>query len=145
MRRLLLLALVSVLMMGAACSVSPGDKVEVTIDEWSLKVDPGQARSGRVRFEIDSVGKMRHDLALVLAKSVDELARTPEGKLDLSANRPIDEIEAFEPGYYSATSPNLLAGDYLFICTLTSEVNGQQVDHLAKGMWTKFTVVARKR
>ena len=98
-----------------------------------------------MRFEIDSIGEMKHDLALVLAKSVDDLARTPEGKLDLTANRPIDEIEAFEPGHYSATSPNLPAGNYLMICTLTSEVNGQQVDHLAQGMSTKFTVVARKR
>lgn len=145
MRRLLLLALVPVLLLGSACSVSPGDKVTVTIDEWSMKVEPGQARSGRVRFDIDSVGEQQHDLALVLAKRVEDLPRTPDGKLDLTANRPIDEIEAFEPGHYSATSPNVLAGEYLFICTLVTEVNGQQVDHLAQGMWAKFTVVARKR
>lgn len=145
MRRVWFVALVAVLAAGSACSVSPGDKINVTLDEWSLKVDPGQVRSGRVRFEIDSVGEMPHDLALVLAKSVDEIPRTPEGKLDFSSNRPIDEIEAFEPGHYSATSPNLLGGQYILLCTLTSDVNGQPVEHLAQGMWTKLTVVARKK
>lgn len=145
MRRLLPLVLVAVLATGTACSVSPGDKVTLTIDEWSMKVEPGQVRSGRVRFEIDSVGETQHDLALVLAKNVDELPRTPDGKLDLTANRPIDEITAFDPGHYSATSPNLLAGQYLLLCTLTSDVNGQPVNHLAQGMWTKLTVVAREK
>ena len=145
MRRLLLLALVPVLALSGACSVSPGDKVTVTLDEWSLKVEPGQVRSGRVRFEIDAIGEQRHDLALMLAKRVEDIPRTPEGKLDLTANRPIDEITAFEPGHYSATSPNLPAGQYLLLCTLTSDVNGQPVEHVAQGMWTKLTVIARKK
>lgn len=140
MKRLTGSALASVVLFatavfGSACSVSAGDKVQITLKEWSLTAAPGQARSGRVRFEIDSVGATKHDLALILANRVEDLARTPDGKLDLAANRPIDEIEAFEPGHYVATSPNLLAGKYLFVCTLD--------DHFARGMWAKFTVVAR--
>jgi hypothetical protein len=137
MKRLVVLVAAVPLILGAACSVSPGDKVSVRLDEWSIKVTPATARSGRVRFQIDSVGKERHDLALIQAARVEDLPRTPEGKLDLAANRPIDEIEAFEPGHYIATSPNLLAGKYLVVCTLE--------DHVARGMWAKFTVVARKK
>ena len=119
-----------------ACSVSPGDKVTITMTDNSLDVSPSRVRSGRVRLAIDSVGEMTHDLALMLAKDVSALARTPEGKLDLQgANRPIDEIESFEPGHYIATTPNLLAGRYLVVCTI----------HVDQGLVGKLTVVPRKR
>ena len=88
--------------------------------ESSISVDPGSARSGRVRLAIDSIGNRKHDLALVLGDDITKVPLTPDGNLDLTgANRPIDEVKAFEPGHYIATSPNLVAGRYLFVCTLS--------------------------
>jgi plastocyanin len=134
-KRLLALAALTVFV-GSACSVSPGDKVTVTMDDFSVAVTPGKATSGRIRFEIDSVGEQTHSFALMLAKDPAALVRLPDGKLDLEgANRPIDEIEPFEPGHYIATTPNLLAGDYLIICTL----------HIDQGMATKFHVDPRRK
>jgi hypothetical protein len=132
-----LLAVVAVLALGAsACSISPGDKVLVTMKDFSITVAPGHATAGRIRFAIDSVGKETHAFALMLAKDPSALVRLPDGKLDLEgANRPIDEIEPFEPGHYIATTPNLLAGDYLIICTI----------HIDQGMATKFHVDPRKK
>jgi hypothetical protein len=129
-----------------ACSISPGDEVQVTMKEWSITLSPEPVRSGRVRLAIDSVGSRKHDLALIQGSDVSALVRTPDGKLDLTgAHRPIDEIKAFSPGHYIATSPNLLAGHYLVICTLTSVINGQPVDHLAQGMLAKLTVTERTK
>jgi len=137
---LALLALVPVLLAG--CSVSPGDKVTVTMKEWSIAVTPGEATSGRVRFEIDADGELKHDFALLLAKDIAAVAKLPTGALDLEGpNRPIDEIEAFEPGHYIATTPNLLAGDYLMVCTLVTD----GVPHFAQGMVTKFHVNPRTK
>ena len=38
------------------CSVSPGDKVSVGLEEWKIDVSPSSVRSGRVQFEIDNEG-----------------------------------------------------------------------------------------
>jgi hypothetical protein len=143
MRRVRLIALLALVpFLLAGCSVSPGDKVRVSMDEWSMAVRPAEATSGRVRFEIDSEGEMTHDFALLLAKDITAVPKLPTGALDLEgANRPIDEIEAFEPGHYIATTPNLLAGDYLMVCTLVTD----GVPHFAQGMVTKFHVNERAK
>jgi uncharacterized cupredoxin-like copper-binding protein len=135
--RRLLAVTAALAVVASACSVSPGDKVDVTMQDFSISVTPARATSGRVRFAVDSVGKEKHNFTLMLAKEPSELVRTPEGKLDLEGpNRPIDEIEeAFEPGAYILTTPNLLAGDYLIVCTI----------HFDQGMVTKFQVDPRKK
>ncbi|MEY2425085.1 MAG: hypothetical protein QOI61_657 [Actinomycetota bacterium] len=138
-RLIALVALVPVLLAG--CSVSPGDKVRVTMKEWSINVTPAQATSGRVRFEIDSDGERTHNFALILAKDIADVPKTPQGAIDLVASRPIDEIDAFEPGHYIATTPNLLAGDYLMVCTLVTD----GVPHFAQGMVAKFHVNERAK
>lgn len=132
-RLMVLLAASSVVLAG--CSVSPGDKVDVTMKDFSIDVSPSEVRSGRVRFAIDSIGTEQHDLKFILASTVDALARTPEGKLDLVANRPVDEIETFKPGHYLATSPLLNPGHYLVVCTI----------HVDQGMVAKLTVNPRKK
>jgi uncharacterized cupredoxin-like copper-binding protein len=137
-RRLASVALIAaVALVAPACSISPGDKVGVTMKEYSIALNPAHgARSGRVRFAIDSVGELEHDFALVQAKTLAEIPRTPEGKLDLTgAFRPIDEIKPFRPGHYIATSPNLNAGHYLVLCTI----------HADQGMVTDLTLAPRKK
>lgn len=134
MKRLIVLVVVLPVLLGG-CSVRPGDKVGVTVKEYSISLSPAKATAGRVRLLIDSIGNEVHDLRLMAAKSVAELPRTPEGKLDLVANRPMDEIEEFEPGHYIATSPNLPAGQYLVVCTI----------HVDQGMVADLTVNPRKK
>jgi plastocyanin len=134
MKRLLFLVVLLPLLLGG-CSVSPGDKVDVVMKEYSIAVSPQAVTSGRIRWAIDSVGKEDHDLAFILAKSVEDLPRTPEGKIDLVANRPIDEIEKFAPGHYIATSPLLRPGHYLVICTI----------HVDQGMVAKLTINPRTK
>lgn len=137
-RRFVSLACIAAIgLVASACSISPGDKVTVTMKEYSIAVDaPHGTRSGRVRFAIDSVGELEHDFALVQAKNLGEIPRTPEGKLDLTgAYRPIDEIKPFRPGHYIATSPNLNAGHYLVICTI----------HADQGMVDDLTLAPRTK
>ena len=98
-----------------------------------LVLDDGRTLAGD--FFVDCTGFRRQ----LIQKELD-------GNLDLTgANRPIDEVKAFEPGHYIATSPNLVAGRYLFVCTLSSTINGQVVHHFAEGMVAKLTIVARKK
>lgn len=141
MKRLVLLA-GALTLVASACSVSPGDKVNVHMDEWSIAVTPAKATSGRVRFEIDSEGARKHNFALMLVKEPADLVKNPDGSLNLEgANRPIDEIEAFDPGHYIAMTPNLLAGDYLMVCTLVTD----GVPHFSQGMVAKFHVDVRRK
>jgi len=134
-RRLFAAAIAATLVL-SACSVSPGDKLTVTMKQWSIALSPATVRSGRVRFAIDSLSGSQMDLALLQAKTLAEVPRTPDGKLDLTGTyRPIDEIKPFEPGHYIATSPNLNAGHYLVICRL----------HADQGMVADLTIVPRKR
>lgn len=128
--------------LASGCSVSPGDKVNVHMEEWSIAVTPAKATAGRVRFEIDSTGERQHNFALMLVKKPEDLVKNPDGSLNLEgANRPIDEIEAFEPGHYSAMTPNLLAGDYVMVCTLVTD----GVPHFAQGMVAKFHVDPKRK
>jgi plastocyanin len=134
MKRLVLFAVILPLVL-AGCSVSPGDKVDVTMKEYSIAVSPTSITSGRVRWAIDAVGEEDHDLAFILAENVAGLPRTPEGKLDLVAGRPIDEIEKFRPGHYIATSPLLRPGHYLVVCTI----------HVDQGMVADLTIKPRTK
>ena len=141
MKRLVLIVGACALV-ASGCSVSPGDKVNVHVEEWSIRVTPATATSGRVRFEIDSEGERKHNFALMLVDEPADLVKNPDGSLNLEgANRPIDEIEAFDPGHYIAMTPNLLAGDYLMVCTLVTD----GVPHFSRGMVAKFHVDPRRK
>ena len=148
MRRRLLASVgvaASVLLLAGGCSVSPGEKVAVGLREWKIDVAPGSVKSGRVQFEIDNEGELTHDLVLIRKADVSQLALTPEGGVDLAVDRPIDEIEDLKPGSYLAASPNVLAGDYLVVCTITEGPDGQPLNHFQSGMWAKLKVVAKTR
>ncbi len=127
------------------CSVSPGDKVAVGLDEWKIDVAPSSVRSGRVQFEIDNDGELTHNLVLIRKADVSQLALTPEGGVDVALDRPIDEIEDLRPGNYLAASPNVLAGDYLLVCTITEGPDGQPQNHFQSGMWAKLKVVPKTK
>lgn len=135
----------AVALLGSGCSVSPGDKVSVGLQEWKIDVAPGSVKSGRVQFEIDNDGGLTHDLVLIRKADVSQLALTPEGGVDVAVDRPIDEIEDLKPGSYLAASPNVLAGDYLLVCTITEGPDGQPLNHFQSGMWAKLKVIAKTR
>lgn len=128
-----------------ACSVSPGDKVGVVMKEWSIDVDPATARSGRVQFEVDNEGELTHNLVLIRKAELSQLALTPDGGVDVAVDRPIDEIEDLEPGSYLAASPNVLAGDYLLVCTITQGPDGEALNHFQSGMWAKLKILPKRR
>ena len=133
------------LLLGGGCSVSPGDKVAVGLREWKIDIKPESARSGRIQFQIDNDGKLTHNLVLIHKKDPSELALTPDGGVDLAVDRPIDEIKDLGPGSYRAASPNVLAGDYLVVCTITQGADGQPLNHFQSGMWAKLKVVPKAR
>jgi hypothetical protein len=133
----------AVVLLAGGCSVSPGDKVVVGLREWAIEVGPTSVRSGRVQFEIDNEGDLTHNLVLMRKSDVSELALTPEGAVDVAVDRPIDEIENLGPGNYLAVSPNVLAGDYLVVCTITEGTDGQPLNHFQAGMWAKLKVVTK--
>ena len=135
----------AVLLLASGCSVSPGDKLSVGLHEFKIDISPGSVRSGRVQLEIDNESGLTHDLVLIRKADISELALTPEGAVDVKVDRPIDEIVDLPPGSYLAVSPNVLAGDYLVVCTVTEGADGQPVNHFQSGMWAKLKVVAKTR
>jgi uncharacterized cupredoxin-like copper-binding protein len=145
MRRVGLCVGAVALLLAGGCSVSPGDKVSVGLEEWKIDIKPASVRSGRVQFEIDNDGELTHDLVLIHKADPSQLALTPEGGVDLAVDRPIDEIKDLEPGSYLAASPNVLAGEYLVVCTITKGADGQPQNHFQAGMWAKLKVVPKTR
>lgn len=135
----------AVVLLASGCSVSPGDKVAVGLREWKIDVAPATVRSGRVQFEIDNEGELTHDLVLIRKADPSQLALTPEGGVDVAVERPIDQVEDLGPGSYLAASPNVLAGDYLLVCTITEGADGQPLNHFQSGMWAKLKVIAKSR
>ena len=140
-----LVVVAAVALLGSGCSVSPGDKVSIGLEEWKISVSPASVKAGRVQLEIDNDGDLTHNLVLMRKADPSQLALTPEGGVDVATERPIDEIEDLKPGSYLAASPNVLAGDYLLVCTITEGPDGQPLNHFQSGMWAKLKVVAKSR
>jgi hypothetical protein len=136
---------VAVALAAPACSVSPGDKVNLSLRDGTMKVAPTTARSGRVQFEVDNHTTLTHNLVLIRKSDPSQIALTPEGAIDVKVDRPIDEIEDLGPGSYLAVSPNVLAGDYVWACTITQGPDGQPQNHFQMGMWAKMKVVPKRK
>lgn len=112
----------------AACGPKSPTEVHVKLSEFKVEMDKTSIPAGPVKFIIDNVGALEHEVVLEPAGVDDQ---------PFEANGKESEAEEIEPGK-SATLEWTIdeAGQYQLAC----HVNKNNADHYAAGMVTTFTV-----
>lgn len=88
--------------------------VKVTLNEWTVVLDPATIGAGQVQFDVANEGKLTHSFE-VKGQGIDK--RLP------------NDLASGEAGTMGMT---LTAGEYTVLCPIDG--------HAAQGMTTKFTV-----
>lgn len=119
--------------------------VDVTLDEWVLKVEPGTAPAGTISFAATDTGAEAHEMVLIKGVAPNDLPLAEDGSLDeeqLPEGALIGEIEPFPAGEDCQATFALEAGEYTLLCNIV-ETEGEHVgrSHVKEGMVTVFTVI----
>jgi hypothetical protein len=125
-----------------ACGGDEGGTVAVTLQEFSIGVDPASISAGEVVFDASNEGPddvhefvvFRTDLgpADLPTDETGAVVETGEG-VEL-----IGEIEDIPVGETMSVTLDLDAGSYVFICNIYDE--DEQESHYQEGMRTGYTV-----
>ena len=117
--------------------------VNVALTEWSVTPDQTKVPAGKIHFAIENGGAEVHELVVVRADSVEALPLDDDGVLDedaFAAGDFIGEVEGFPAGQTCDGTFDLAAGDYVLLCAIVEDHDGETENHLAEGMATSFTV-----
>lgn len=113
-------------------------KVEISLTEWAVSVDPSSAEAGKTTFEVRNTGTENHEFVIVKTDlPLTDLPTKPDGSVDEEGQgiEVIDEIEEFPPGETPSLEADLAAGNYVFLCNLV-DAKGQV--HYKNGMRNSF-------
>jgi hypothetical protein len=116
--------------------------VAAELDEFTI-MTRGTATAGSVHFAITNAGEEPHEMAVVRADSIEEIPTDENGSMDDAAlpdGALIGEVEPFPGGASCHGTFELEAGDYVLLCAIVEEEDGQVESHMAEGMATTFTV-----
>lgn len=120
-----------------------GSTAKVTLQEYSIAAHPGLVQSGKVKFEVDNVGSVTHELVIFRASSPSALPKvTKAGERSVGA---IDEEAVPETDMIGETGDvaagktvtktfDLPPGTYVVFCNIDSKVNGKVFNHFTHGM-----------
>jgi uncharacterized cupredoxin-like copper-binding protein len=126
----LVLALLAIALVACSGKDEGPTVVQVKLSEYSIVMDQDSIPAGTVRFEIENVGTIDHELVLEAAGAEDE---------PFEANGVESEVEDIHPGDKTSLEWTIdQPGDYQFGCYITDE--GETESHAMKGMLTGFTV-----
>jgi uncharacterized cupredoxin-like copper-binding protein len=136
--RLTAVAAISLALLAAACngdggsSEADGNTVTVTLQEFSVALDPATIQAGDVTFDTTNQGAEIHEFEIVKTD-------TPAGDFEISDDVAdfgdatiVDEVEDVAPGTGASLTVNLEAGTYAVICNLPG--------HYGQGMHADLTV-----
>lgn len=115
--------------------------VDVTLDEFSITVDPATSEAGAVGFVAENAGNVPHEV--VIARGVPEDITVVDGAPDEAAlgDAVVGEIEAVPAGETCEGTFELTAGDYVLFCAIVKTEGDVTVEsHYEEGMVTTFTV-----
>lgn len=128
----------------AGCGGGEETTVEVTLQEFAVLPAQDTVPAGSVTFEATNEGPNDpHELVVIRTDLAPEsLPTTEEGSVDEEGEgiEIIGEIEEFPVGETESATFDLEAGDYVLICNLVEEEEGEIEAHYALGMRIGFTV-----
>jgi plastocyanin len=133
----------------AATSVV-GSTTKVTLQEFSMNVQPGLVQSGKVTFQVANVGSIAHELVIVRAASAAALPKVKKagdrsvGAVDEEAIA--ESAKMGESGDVAAKSSvtktfDLPPGTYVMFCNIDNKSGGNVVNHFTRGMVARLIVV----
>jgi len=117
--------------------------ISVELAEFSITADPDTAAAGTVTFDVSNLGEEAHEFMVIDTDlAPDELPALDDGSVDESQVTVVDEIEETElaAGSSADLDVDLEAGDYVLICNLVEEHEGQTESHYEEGMFSVFEV-----
>jgi len=113
-----------------------GGGIGVTLADFSITPDSGNASAGEVIFDVTNDAEQIHEFVVLKTDiAEDELPTDDAGDVDEAGDPGIEligEIEDIEGGSTQSLTVGLKAGDYVLICNLPG--------HYRQGMYTAFTV-----
>jgi hypothetical protein len=121
---------------------SADTRVNVTLSEYAIEVDPTEASTGNIGFVTVNDGAEPHELVIIKGVAPDDLPTDDRGALDESAlpeGALIGKVEPFPAGETCNGTFELAAGDYTLVCNIVEEDEHGHA-HLEEGMVTTFTV-----
>jgi uncharacterized cupredoxin-like copper-binding protein len=116
----------------ASESISAGP-VKVSLGDYSIDLNPATVKAGKVTFNVQNEGKMRHELILFRSELDTATLPVSSNKVDEAAvGKKIGELEGFKPGDSQTSTFSLDAGHYVLLCNISG--------HYTKGMVSSLDV-----
>ncbi|HEX6207593.1 MAG TPA: hypothetical protein VF058_04455 [Actinomycetota bacterium] len=120
------------------------ETVEVTLQEFAILPAEDTVSAGSVTFDATNEGPDDpHELVVIQTDLAPEaLPTTDEGGVDEEGEgiEVIGEIEEFPVGETESATFDLDAGDYVLVCNIVEEEDGELESHYALGMRIGFVV-----
>jgi uncharacterized cupredoxin-like copper-binding protein len=120
-----------------------GGEVNVVLSEFVVEPEQESADAGEITFAIENEGGETHEFLVVDADSADDLPVDDDGAFDeetFGEDNVLDEVEDIESGDTAELTLDLEAGDYVLLCNVVEEEDGEAESHFAEGMHANFTV-----
>jgi uncharacterized cupredoxin-like copper-binding protein len=117
-----------------------GAEVDVVLSEFIVDPSEDSVEAGEVTFALDNQGGETHEFLVVEAASADALPVDDDGAFDEEADGVVDEVEDIEAGDTAELTLDLEAGDYVLLCNVVEDEDGEPESHFAEGMHANFTV-----
>jgi uncharacterized cupredoxin-like copper-binding protein len=117
--------------------------IGVSLIEWGVVPDEMSAPAGTVTFEVTNEGEMEHEFVIVRSDAgLADLPVAEDGAVDEAQVEVVGEIEEMAPGSTESASFDLEPGNYILICNLVEEMEGEVHRHYQQGMRIPFEVTA---
>ena len=128
-----------------------GHRVKVTLEEFTLTPHPNEVKAGAVKFEVDNVGTMTHEMVVVRAPSAAALpkvtAPNPDraiGDVDeeaIPSRDKVGETGDVKPGQHVVKTFKFTPGTYVLFCNIDDKnADGSITSHFQSGMSDTITV-----
>jgi uncharacterized cupredoxin-like copper-binding protein len=124
-------------------SAGGGSSVGVELQEFGVGPDPSSADEGEVTFELENTGEETHEFVVIKTDlSAVDLPTVKDGSVDEEGKgmEVVDEVEEIPSGESRNLTVDLDAGNYVLICNIVEEEDGETVSHYQQGMRTPFMV-----
>jgi hypothetical protein len=119
------------------------DRLDVTLNEWSVETDEEMVSAGLVQFVAFNQGDEPHELVIVRGEDPGSLPVADDGTVDedaVPAGAFVGEIEAFPAGTSCSGVFELKRGEYVLFCNILETEGDEAESHFAKGMRTTISV-----